>query len=124
MMPFILYQIFATFGAEKNYVLRTRPKTISDFVMHALAHLDKNDFLSGDEDSAVVRVVKLFEDQGYIVGRNATQVQAIEEMNHFIAESNHLRWDNEKIWAHPKTGLSSREHACLPRLHKDLYSTY
>ena len=35
-------------------------------------------------------------------------------MEHFIKEFNHLKWDN-------LVNLSTREHACLHRLHAELY---
>jgi len=78
---------------------------------------------------AVHRVSSLFEDQGFVVGflktdnegelteedRKKQEQAAIDEMDHFIVEFKHLRWDDfqEK--------LSSREHACLQRLHQSLY---
>ena len=64
-------------------------------------------------EKAVNRIAKLFEDQGYVIGRPGQVDDAINEMDHFISEFKFLRWK--------KMDLSPRELACLHALHSDLY---
>ena len=44
MCAMFTFQIFRTCEVEKNYVLKDRPKTIAQFCVQALKHLDDDDF--------------------------------------------------------------------------------
>ena len=126
-LPLLTLSGMMTFRTEKNYVLRERPTTIASFVKQALKHLDANDLLGSQraissnnnsendvKSSAIARVTAIFADEGYVVGYEGEEETSLQEMEHFIKEFNHLKWDN-------LVNLSTREHACLHRLHAELY---
>ena len=126
-LPLLALSGFMTFRTEKNYVLRERPTTIASFVKQALKHLDANDLLGSQraissnnntetdvKDSAIARVTAIFANEGYVVGYEGEEETSLQEMEHFIKEFSHLKWDN-------LINLSTREHACLHRLHAELY---
>ena len=126
----IFFQVAMTFQVEKNIVTQ-RPKTIAEFVIKAISHLETDDTLREESnDTAVFRVIKLFKDQGYKVGKFEVgekispkdKDRAVVEMDDFIDEFAYLDW--KEITEKGTDGtrmLSNREKACLHKLHAELY---